>query len=119
MRWLLFQAVAQVGSIGEYARTKVAATSVAATAKKSKEAAPAEEVAQPAAAEPAKEAPLASVKQKTELLLLLNNKHITQDEKAKMIESINTLDSERIQKAIAKVKKVIEERDGDNAQAAA
>ncbi|AHM61634.1 hypothetical protein D770_16900 [Flammeovirgaceae bacterium 311] len=77
--------------------------------------------AAPVAAQAAEEkqtAPMASVKQKTELLLLLNNKHITQDEKAKMIESINTLDSERIKKAIEKVKKVIDERDNENAQAA-
>ena len=70
-------------------------------------------------AAPAPSVPMASVKQKTELLLLLNNKHITQEEKAKMIESINTLDSERIQKAIEKVKKVIDGRESGNAQAAA
>ena len=100
----------------EPVRTKVAA--------KRKEAA-AEEVAAQVADVPATEekatppaVPMASVKQKTELLLLLNNKHITQDEKAKMIESINTLDSERIQKAIEKVKKVIESRENENAQAA-
>ena len=52
----------------------------------------------------------ASVKQKTELLLLLNNKVITNEEKNKMIENINTLDSERAGKSIAKLKKVIEER---------
>ncbi|MGB3780018.1 MAG: hypothetical protein WA960_16765 [Tunicatimonas sp.] len=54
----------------------------------------------------------ASVKQKTELLLLLNNKVITNEEKNKMIENINTLDSERATKSIAKLKKVIEERQG-------
>ncbi len=52
----------------------------------------------------------ASVKQKTELLLLLNNKVITNEEKNKMIENINTLDSERAGKSIVKLKKVIEER---------
>jgi hypothetical protein len=86
--------------------------------KKVKEAATAaaEEAADPVA-EQKQAVPLASVKQKTELLLLLNNKHISNDEKAKMIENINTLDSERIQKAIEKVKKVIDERNQD-AQAA-
>ena len=54
----------------------------------------------------------ASVKQKTELLLLLNNKVITNEEKNKMIENINALDSERASKSIAKLKKVIEERQG-------
>ncbi|EMR03625.1 hypothetical protein [Cesiribacter andamanensis] len=95
----------------------------AAAPKKVKEAAnaAAEEAVSTAAtseaAAPKATAPLASVKQKTELLLLLNNKHITNDEKARMIENINTLDSERIQKAIEKVKKVIDERN-DDAQAA-
>jgi hypothetical protein len=98
-------------------------TKVAAKKKEAQENADAGAVAPAATTEaPATEekqaAPMASVKQKTELLLLLNNKHITQDEKAKMIESINTLDSERILKAIQKVKKVIEERDNENAQAA-
>lgn len=55
----------------------------------------------------------ATVKQKTELLLLLNNKAITSEEKNKMIESINKLDTERASKAIAKVKKVIAERAED------
>lgn len=56
---------------------------------------------------------VASVKQKTELLLLLNNKVITNEEKNKMIENINSLDSERVNKSIAKLKKVIEERQGE------
>jgi hypothetical protein len=55
----------------------------------------------------------ASVKQKTELLLLLNNKVITNEEKNKMIENINGLDSERASKSIARLKKVIEERQGE------
>lgn len=59
----------------------------------------------------------ASVKQKTELLLLLNNKVITNEEKNKMIENINTLDSERASKSIAKLKKVIEERQGEQGSA--
>ena len=52
----------------------------------------------------------ATVKQKTELLLLLNNKVITNEEKNKMIENINGLDSDRAGQSIAKLKKVIEER---------
>ncbi|MGB3849182.1 MAG: hypothetical protein WA958_04395 [Tunicatimonas sp.] len=61
----------------------------------------------------------ASVKQKTELLLLLNNKVVTNEEKNKMIENINTLDSERANKSIATLKKVIEERQGGSPKAAA
>ena len=55
----------------------------------------------------------ATVKQKTELLLLLNNKVITNEEKNKMIENINGLDSDRASQSIAKLKKVIEERQGE------
>ena len=61
----------------------------------------------------------ATVKQKTELLLLLNNKVITSDEKNKMIENINSLDSDRANKSIAKLKKVIEERTGEPTDVAA
>ncbi len=100
----------------EPARAAAKAKPAAIAPKKAKEEVAAEVEEEKAA--PA-QVPLASVKQKTELLLLLNNKHITNDEKAKMIENINTLDSERIQKAIEKVKKVIEDRDNSNAQAAA
>ncbi len=53
---------------------------------------------------------MATVKQKTELLLLLQNKYITSEEKNRMVESINKLDSERCGKSIEKVKKIIEER---------
>ncbi|WP_224999880.1 hypothetical protein [Cesiribacter sp. SM1] len=103
----------------EPARTKVAAKKKDAVEDTASGApAPAAASNEAPAAEEKQAAPMASVKQKTELLLLLNNKHITQDEKAKMIESINTLDSERILKAIQKVKKVIDERDNENAQAA-
>ena len=55
----------------------------------------------------------ATVKQKTELLLLLNNKVITNEEKNKMIENINSLDSDRASQSITKLKKVIEERQGE------
>ena len=57
---------------------------------------------------------MATVKQKTELLLLLNNKAITNNEKNKMIEGINSLDSLRANKAIQKIKKVIEDRESDS-----
>ena len=53
---------------------------------------------------------VATVKQKTELLLLLNHKVITNEEKNKMIENINGLDSDRAGQSITKLKKVIEER---------
>lgn len=52
----------------------------------------------------------ATTKQKAEILLLLNNEVITGGEKEKMVSSINKLDIERADKAIAKLKKVIEER---------
>lgn len=60
----------------------------------------------------------ASVKQKTELLLLLNNKVISGGEKNKMLENINNLDSDRIEKAILKIKKVISDRQKSAQQAA-
>ncbi|MEM9833182.1 MAG: hypothetical protein AAF944_21290 [Bacteroidota bacterium] len=56
---------------------------------------------------------MATVKQKTELLLLLNNKAITNEEKNKMIEGINSMDTVRASKAIMKIKKVIEDRGSD------
>lgn len=92
-------------------------------AKKEKPAAPAKKEEAEAnatlALEPAEEIlKPASVKQKTELLLLLNNKAITSEEKNKMLENINNLDSERIEKAILKIKKVIDERKDSKQQAA-
>ena len=60
---------------------------------------------------------VATVKQKTELLLLLNNKVITNEEKNKMIENINGLDSDRASQSIAKLKKVIEERQSEQSAA--
>jgi len=53
----------------------------------------------------------ANVKQKTEILLLLNNKVITKDEKNKMIENINSLNEARAAQAIHRLKKVIQDRD--------
>ncbi|MEM9673624.1 MAG: hypothetical protein AAF992_13615 [Bacteroidota bacterium] len=57
---------------------------------------------------------MATVKQKTELLLLLNNKAITNEEKNNMIEGINSMDIVRASKAIQKIKKVIEDRESDS-----
>lgn len=54
---------------------------------------------------------LASVKQKTELLLLLNNKHIDNEAKNRMIEKINHLTSDRIEAAIKNLKALIAERE--------
>lgn len=67
---------------------------------------------QPEAEQPAPDPKQATVRQKTELLLLLNNKVITSEEKNKMLESLNSMDSERIEKAIAKIKKSIDDRTG-------
>ena len=53
----------------------------------------------------------ATVKQKTEILLLLNNKVVTSKEKNKMIENINSLNEARAAQAITRLKKVIKERD--------
>ncbi|MDO1445762.1 hypothetical protein Q0590_05845 [Rhodocytophaga aerolata] len=52
----------------------------------------------------------ATTKQKAEILLLLNNEVVTAEEKEKMVSSINKLDFERAEKAIAKLKRVIAER---------
>ena len=52
----------------------------------------------------------ATTKQKAEILLLLNNEVITAEEKEKMVSSINKLDFERAEKAIAKLKRVIADR---------
>lgn len=62
---------------------------------------------------------LASVKQKTEILLLLNNKVITNGEKNKMIENLNDLNEGRATQVIARLKKVIEERDVTTSQTTA
>ena len=78
-----------------------------------------EETAQPVAAE----APVsngikyASAKQKEEIIRLLNNPVITRQEKTKMLLNINKLDEERAVQAIAKLKKVIEEREEQSAAA--
>lgn len=57
---------------------------------------------------------MATIKQKTELLLLLNNKLITNEEKNTMIEKMNRFTADRCQKAIIKIKQTIQEREADN-----
>ncbi len=52
----------------------------------------------------------ATTRQKAEILLLLNNEVVTTAEKEKMVSSINKLDTERADKAIAKLKKTIADR---------
>jgi hypothetical protein len=52
----------------------------------------------------------ATTRQKAEILLLLNNEVITTAEKEKMVSNINKLDTERADKAIAKLKKTIADR---------
>jgi hypothetical protein len=60
----------------------------------------------------------ATTKQKAEILLLLNNEVITAAEKEKMVSSIHKMDTERAERAIAKLKKVIEDRRNANDEAA-
>jgi hypothetical protein len=99
---------------------------VAATAKETPQAPPAEEApkAQPAEApQPAAEAAeaqsikYASAKQKEEIIRLLNHPVITRPEKTKMLLNINKLDEERAAQVIAKLGKVIEEREAASAAA--
>jgi hypothetical protein len=79
--------------------------------------APREKVEAPVAATPtvveepaAPTVPMATTRQKAEILLLLNNDVVTKEEKEKMIASINKLDRERADKAIEKLKKIIAQR---------
>lgn len=60
----------------------------------------------------------ASAKQKEEIIRLLNNPVITRQEKTKMLLNINKLDEERATQAIAKLKKVIEDREDEQTAAA-
>ncbi|GEO02487.1 hypothetical protein AAE02nite_01510 [Adhaeribacter aerolatus] len=78
-----------------------------------------EEPAQPVAAEAqvSNGVKYASAKQKEEIIRLLNNPVITRQEKTKMLLNINKLDEERAVQAIAKLKKVIEEREEQSAAA--
>lgn len=57
--------------------------------------------------------PMATTRQKAEILLLLNSDVITKEEKEKMIGSINKLDRDRADKAIEKLKKIIAQRQAD------
>jgi hypothetical protein len=59
----------------------------------------------------------ASAKQKEEIIRLLNNPVITRPEKTKMLLNINKLDEERAVQIIAKLGKVIEERESQAAAA--
>jgi len=60
----------------------------------------------------------ASSKQKEEIIRHLNNPVITRQEKTKMLLNINKLDVERADQAIAKLKKVIEDREEESTSAA-
>jgi hypothetical protein len=66
------------------------------------------------------EAPVkfASARQKEEIIRLLNNPVITRQEKTKMLLNINKLDEERARQSIAKLKKVIDDRENSAAAAA-
>ena len=74
---------------------------------------------------PASEAPAVdpafkpvTINQKTQILLLLNNSVITKEEKERMVAKLNTLDNERAEQAINKLKKVIRERGNTSGMAA-
>jgi roadblock/LC7 domain-containing protein len=60
----------------------------------------------------------ATAKQKEEIIRLLNNPVITRQEKTKMLLNINKLDEERAKQSIAKLKKVIEDREQEQSAAA-
>lgn len=66
--------------------------------------------ASPGSPEPEAAVPMATTRQKAEILLLLNNDVITKEEKEKMIGSINKLERDRADKAIEKLKKIIAQR---------
>jgi hypothetical protein len=68
--------------------------------------------------EPVLENP-ATAKQKQQILLLLNNPVFTEDEKAKMVAQLNKIDTDKADKAITKLKKLIEERQKDGSKIAA
>jgi len=55
----------------------------------------------------------ASSQQKEEIIRLLNNPVITRAEKTKMLLNINKLDEQRASNSIAKIRRVIEEREGE------
>jgi hypothetical protein len=93
----------------------------ALTAEAVSEAPEAQQVAEPAQPLVAPAEPTAikyaSAKQKEEIIRLLNNPVITRPEKTKMLLNINKLDEERAQQVIAKLVKVIEERETQSAAA--
>ncbi|MBC3540313.1 hypothetical protein ACFSC6_02795 [Rufibacter sediminis] len=74
----------------------------------------------PAPAPAAEEATVkyATAKQKEEIIRLLNNPVITRQEKTKMLLNINKLDEERAKQSIAKLKKVIDDREHEQTAAA-
>ena len=80
----------------------------------------AESVAAPVAAEAAENTDVkyATSKQKEEIIRLLNNPVITRAEKTKMLLNINKLDEQRAQQSIDKLRRVIEEREGEQRVAA-
>ncbi len=78
----------------------------------------AEKQADVASAPAASSVKYASAKQKEEIIRLLNNPVITRQEKTKMLLNINKLDEERATQAIAKLKKVIEDREEEQTAAA-
>lgn len=82
----------------------------------------AETIVQPQAAAPVTEAAedvrYASAKQKEDIIRLLNNPVVTRAEKTKMLLNINKLDEQRAQQSIDKLRRVIEEREGEQRVAA-
>lgn len=60
----------------------------------------------------------ASARQKEEIIRLLNNPVVTKQEKSKMLLNLGKLDEERATQAIAKLKKVIEDREEEQTAAA-
>jgi hypothetical protein len=61
---------------------------------------------------------MATVKQKEQLIKLLNSPYITADEKNKMLLNVNSFDEERAKQAIARLKKTIEDRESGVSAAA-
>jgi hypothetical protein len=69
-------------------------------------------------AEPAANIKYASARQKEEIIRLLNNPVITRQEKTKMLLNINKLDEARAEQAATKLRKVIQDREDEQAAAA-
>ncbi|AKQ47616.1 hypothetical protein TH63_10280 [Rufibacter radiotolerans] len=101
--------------------TATAKTMKAVPADNAPETAPAPVAAAVPSAEPGQEeanVKYATAKQKEEIIRLLNNPVITRQEKTKMLLNINKLDEERAKQSIQKLKKVIEDREQEQAAAA-